>query len=114
MGQAMETTIKESGNVKIVLFDGELDSTSSSAADEELSKLRDDGAKKVLINFEKLDFISSAGLRILLSTAQILKKVGGELRVCSLNKTIQDIFNVSGFVTLLNVFEDESQALANF
>ena len=110
----METAIKDIGEVKIVSFEGELDSTSSADADKQLSGLRESGIKKILINFEKLDFISSAGLRILLSTAQNLKKTGGELRVCNLNETVQDVFNVSGFATLLNVFNNESSALDGF
>ena len=110
----MEITIRTEAEVNIVLFTGELDSTSSTEADKQLTTLRDTGAKKILIDFQKLDFISSAGLRILLSTAQKLKKVGGELRVCSLNEGILEIFKVSGFASLLNVFDDETAALNGF
>jgi anti-anti-sigma regulatory factor len=49
----------------------------------------------------KLDFISSAGLRVLLATAQELKLDGGELRVCSLNESIKEVFDISGFSALL-------------
>ena len=80
----------------------------------ELNRLMQQGIKKILLNFENLDFIASSGLRILLATAQRLKGDGGELRVCSLNETVQEVFDISGFSTLLSVFENEKKALDTF
>jgi anti-anti-sigma factor len=62
----------------------------------------------------KLDFISSAGLRVLLATAQELKQDGGDLRVCSLNESVKEVFDLSGFSTLLMVLENEETALSGF
>ena len=70
--------------------------------------------KKVLLDLEKLDFITSAGLRVLLATSQELKEVGGELRVCNLNELVQEVFDISGFNTLLMVFDNEAKAMAGF
>jgi anti-anti-sigma factor len=61
-----------------------------------------------------MEFISSAGLRVLLATAQELQKAGGELRVCNLNEEVNEVFDISGFSTILMVFKDESEALQGF
>jgi anti-sigma B factor antagonist len=110
----MEITIHDSKEVKIVRFDGELETNTSHNAEVSLSKLMDEGVKKILVDFEKLDYISSAGLRVLLATAQKLKAEDGALRVCNLNETVQEVFDISGFSTILSVFKTESEALNEF
>ncbi len=68
----MEIVEKEQGAVSIVAIEGSLDTATSAEADSLLSAKIDQGARKILIDFEKLDYISSAGLRILLVTAKNL------------------------------------------
>jgi anti-sigma B factor antagonist len=110
----VEITTRDAGDVKVIEITGELNTVSTPDAEKVLNKLREDGTKKILINLEKLDFISSSGLRILLATGQELKKTDGEMRVCSLNETVTEVFEFSGFDSLLNVAVDESEALAGF
>lgn len=110
----MEITTTNQGDIDIVSLTGELDTNTSSDAEGRLNKLRSNGSKKILLNFENLDFISSAGLRVLLANAQELKNAGGELRVCHLNADVKEVFDISGFSTLLNVFDDKDGALAGF
>jgi anti-anti-sigma factor len=110
----MNITTKDANEVKVVEFDGHLDTTSSPAAENLLNQLREQGARKILVNLEKMDFISSAGLRVLLANAQELKKADGELRVCCLNEDVTEIFEISGFSTILMVFKDEAEALQGF
>lgn len=63
-----------------------------------------------MVSFEKPVFISSARLRVLLMAAKQLKG-SGELRICSLNEVVQDVFDVSGFNMILTVRETEREAL---
>ncbi len=67
-----------------------------------------------MVNFEKPEHNSSAGLSVLLATAKQLKGNSGELRICSLNEFVQAVFEVSGFCTILSVFNSESDALSRF
>ena len=110
----MEITTKDVNDVKVVQIEGELDTSSSPEAQKQLNQLREQGVKKILLDLTKLDFISSAGLRVLLATAQELKEDGGDLRVCSLNREVREVFDVSGFSTLLMVFDNEAKALSGF
>jgi anti-sigma B factor antagonist len=104
----MKIDLQDKENVKIVRFEGKLDTNTTPEAETALNLAIEQGASKILIDFKDLDFVSSAGLRILLATAKKL------LRVCSLNETVRDIFDISGFSTLLRVFDDEQEALAGF
>ncbi|MFT7618882.1 MAG: anti-sigma B factor antagonist [Planctomycetota bacterium] len=101
----------ESGdNFTVVNLDGKLETNTSPEAEVHLNGLIEAGESRIIVDFMKLDFVSSAGLRILLSTAKKLKANGGELRVCSLNETVQEIFDISGFGMLLSVFPNKSAA----
>ena len=110
----MEITTKDMNEIKVLQFQGHLDSNTSQEAEKFLNDLLGQQAKKILVDFEKLDYISSAGLRVLLSTAKQLKTVDGKLRLCNLNETVQEIFDMSGFSTILEVFRTEAQALEGF
>lgn len=110
----MEISVTESGDVRILSFQGNLDTNTSPQAESEINSLIDAGAQKLLVNFEKLDYISSAGLRILLATAKKLKASEGDLKICGLNDTVQEVFDISGFATILSVTKTEDEALGAF
>ncbi|MHC4910777.1 MAG: STAS domain-containing protein [Planctomycetota bacterium] len=110
----MKIDMHEMAGVKVVRVEGKLDTNTTPEAELRLNEAVDQGASKILIDFENLDFVSSAGLRILLSTAKKLSARSGALRVCGLNETVRDIFDMSGFSTLLRVFDNEQDALADF
>jgi anti-sigma B factor antagonist len=110
----METKVRDFNEIKIVQFYGKMDSTTSSEAQCLLSGLMKKGGEKILINFESLDYISSAGLRVLLATAKQLKNSGGSLRICNPNETVLKVFTISGFSQMINVYTSESEAMIGF
>ena len=110
----MDIATRKADGVKVVDFEGSLDTNTSPDAEAHLTELVSQGANKVLVSFEKLDYISSAGLRVLLAVAKLLKSGGGDLRICCLNETVQEVFDITGFGTILNVFGSESEALEGF
>ena len=110
----MKIEIRESQGVQIVAFEGNLDTNTSPEAEKKINELIDAGNQKLLVNFEQLNFIASSGLRVLLATVKKLNTSGGALRICSLNATVQEVFDISGFVTILSVKSTEEDALSSF
>ena len=110
----MEISIKEVGSVTVLGFSGNLDTSTAPEAEDKINGLMEGGASKILINFENLNYISSAGLRVLLATAKKMMTTGGELKICSLNKTVQEVFDISGFSTILSLVANEADALEVF
>ena len=110
----MQISSETQDSITIVRLDGNLDTNTSTEAQDYLNKAIDAGAAKVVVSFEKVDFVSSAGLRVLLATAKRLGGSGGSLRVCGLNETVNEVFEISGFSTILNVFPSETGALSGF
>lgn len=106
----MEITTRTEQDVTIVALAGHLDSNTSPEAQAALDAILAGGVAKVVIDFSALDYISSAGLRVLLGMAKRLKG-GGALRLFGLNETVREVFEISGFATILAVVDTEADAL---
>lgn len=110
----MKLTSKDVGDVKVVSVWGNLDTNTSPDAEEFFNDLVTAGAAKILLNLGDLNFISSAGLRVLLALSKQLRGGAGELRLCALNNNVKDVFEISGFSTILGIYEGEDEALDAF
>lgn len=84
-----------------ILLEGRLDTTTSPSLEAELKQSLD-GITELVFNFEKLDYISSAGLRILLAAQKIMNKQGSML-VTNVNEVIAEVFEVTGFSDILTI-----------
>ena len=107
----MEITNERFGDTVVARFGGSIDTNTAPKALEHFDALVDGDASVIVANFASVDFVSSAGLRVLLATA---KRIGssGSLRLCGLNPSVREVFDVSGFSTIFTIFDDESSALA--
>ena len=106
----MEISTRQSNDIHIVGIVGSLDSTTSPEAQKALDQVLA-GARKVVLDFSKLDYISSAGLRVLLGAAKKLRGSGETLRMFGLNQSVREVFEISGFSTILAVYPSEAEAL---
>lgn len=89
------------GDQLTIQLEGRLDTTTAPQLEEEL-KASLAGVKKLVMDFEKLDYLSSAGLRVLLSAQKTMNKQG-EMVIRSVNETISEIFEVTGFIDILTI-----------
>lgn len=114
-GQAMDIRTRSQNGVTVLAFAGSLDSNTSPAAQQAVDETLKTGAKKLVVDCTALDYISSAGLRVLLGAAKRLGGgSGGGLRLFGLNETVREVFEISGFSTILAVFGTEAEALRGF
>ena len=88
-------------NTWIVSIEGRLD-TNTSPELEEFLKSQLEGKKEVVLDFAALDYISSAGLRVLLATQKQMNQQGS-LKIRNISETIQEIFEVTGFSDILEI-----------
>jgi len=82
-------------------LEGRLDTITSPELEEEL-KASLENAQALVLDFEKLDYISSAGLRVLLSAQKTMAK-RGEMKLTHVNETVMEIFEVTGFADILTI-----------
>lgn len=85
-----------------LLLEGRLDSAASTETEEIFEKMTE-RFEKLVINMEKLEYVSSAGLRILKKTHMAMKKKNGELVLRKVNQFVMEVFEVTGFVALLKI-----------
>ena len=82
---------------------GRLDGASSSAFESDGIAIIESGGKLLLIDLEELDYVSSAGLRALLSIAKHIVAAGGRMAVCSAKPNIAELFDVSGIDGIIDI-----------
>ncbi len=110
----MNITTTEVEGITIAAFEGNLDTNTAPDAEERLGELLEKGVTKILVDFTTLNYISSAGLRVLLVTTKRLGGTGGSMRLCGLNETVDEVFEISGFSTIFSVFGTRDEALDGF
>ena len=90
----------EGGKLTVAL-EGRLDTTTAPQLEAELKDSLD-GATELTLDMEKLEYISSAGLRVILSAQKIMNRQG-EMKVTHVGETIMEIFEVTGFSDILTI-----------
>ncbi|MCO4764379.1 MAG: STAS domain-containing protein [Myxococcales bacterium] len=96
----------------IVRFVGSLDTGTAAQAQSHMTGLIGSVEGVVIADLGGVDYISSAGLRVLLATGKKLRRSGSELRICALNEMAEEVFEISGFSTLFKIFDTAEAALA--
>ena len=89
------------GSKLTMVLEGRLDTTTAPQLENELKDALD-GADTLVLDFSKLEYISSAGLRVLLSAQKVMTCKGG-MTIRHVNDVIMEIFEVTGFVDILNI-----------
>lgn len=92
---------KQDQDTLTIFLEGRLDTTTSPDL-EEMLKGSLDGVTNLILDFEKLEYISSAGLRVLLSTQKVMNRQG-EMKLIHVRSEVIEIFEVTGFLDILTV-----------
>lgn len=92
---------KTEGTSLCIALEGRMDTTTAPQLEAEI-KGSMEGVKELILDFEKLEYLSSAGLRVLLA-AQKMMNQHGSMKICHVNETIMEIFEVTGFVDILTI-----------
>jgi anti-sigma B factor antagonist len=110
----MKIENKSSGDVKIVLPTGRLDASSSDELKVNIEGQIGEGCRKIVVNFDRVEYISSSGLRVMLASLKQLRKTGGDLKLASLKPYVRETFEIAGFTQLFEIYDREEEAVAEF
>ena len=108
----MEFAQERIGDVAIVKLAGRLDSSTAQPAEERFAKVLAEGAPNLAIDLSELDYISSAGLRVLLVMAKKMQQADGKMVLFGLGANVREVFSISGFDRIFAIQSDRSAALA--
>lgn len=110
----MEINIGSEGNIVIMSLKGRLDTMNFPQMDKELTALIDNQNRQIVLECSALDYVSSSGLRVLLKGLKQMEAVHGRLTLCGLQDQISQIFKISGFDHLFEIYPHREEAVASF
>ncbi|GAA0780633.1 STAS domain-containing protein [Castellaniella ginsengisoli] len=108
----MPFAIEKSGTVLVCQPQGLINSANAAAFEADLMAQVDKGEQRIVLDLARLDYISSAGLRVVLLLAKKLKQAGGALILCDIQPNVREVFEISGFLAILKVCDTRAEAVA--
>ncbi len=108
----MAISAERADGTVIAKADGRIDSSNSREFHSELEAVVTDSDAALVLDFEDLAYISSAGMRVILLTAKSLQKSGMKFVLCSMNDSIREVFKISGFDKIIDIHNSQVEALA--
>ena len=110
----MEIKQEIKDDVTVLHVSGRLDASTAAELEAILIPLIEQNGKKIVLNLDGLEYISSAGLRILLLGMKMMKKVSGKMVICEMIEHIREIFEIAGFLPIFTIVATQEDALATF
>ena len=99
----MEITYRIDKDILYIAIDGRIDASNANAAGEKIFSIKSDNpGKHTVIDADKLEYISSAGLRVLLAAQKTMNRQGS-MKVKNVNEIVMEIFDVTGFADILTI-----------
>lgn len=99
----MELKEEQIGSVLLVQIRGRLDSTTSPVLGERLTQILGDGKARLLVDFSQLEYISSAGFRVLLQAGKRADEGAAKLVLCGVSGKVRQLFDLGGFLDLFSI-----------
>lgn len=110
----MNIRASKQNQVQQLFLEGRLDTNTSPLFTSYFNKLIEQGETLFLFDFSNLEYISSAGLRVLLSAGKIIKSKGGSLVLCALNENVFEVFEITGFTEIFEIKASLARAMEEF
>lgn len=108
----MEFESRKESDGTVVALGGRLDAVTAPDYERHMRELIDGGDRRLVLDLERLEYISSAGLRGLLLTAKLLRAQGGQMCLANVKGDAKSVFDMSGFNTMFRIEGSVAEALA--
>lgn len=107
----MNIQVSQKEHYLIVALQGRLDTTQADGVERQIQEILGQGHNKIIFDCMEMEYISSSGLRIFLIVQKKMMGSGGTLKICNLQPTIHEIFDMSGFSMIFSILPDLESAL---
>ncbi len=109
----MKLSAKQIENVVVISIEGDLDAKNGPELAQFFKEQMEDNMNFVA-DFSKVEFISSAGLRVLLATVKDARRQGGDLRLAATQKNVDKVLTISGFTRIIKIYKKVDEAVHSF
>ena len=114
MPNPFSVTTDSEGDFAVIHLEGAVDAHTAPQFEEAVQKVIDDGQNKIVVDCEKLSYISSAGLGVFMGFVEELREAGGDIKICGLTEKVKQPVEILGFETLFHFCPDVAQAKEKF
>jgi anti-sigma B factor antagonist len=108
------TSIKERGEVSIINLKGFLDAHTAPTLENNFTQLINSNKYKIVVNFEDLAYISSAGLGVFMAYIESIRDNRGDIKFTNMSDKVFNIFDLLGFPLLYEIYKNEDEAINKF
>lgn len=105
----VEKTVEN--NVCVLALNGAIDSSKSAVLEQAINQAINDGHRKLLLDCTSLEYTSSAGLRVLLSTAKKLRGAEDRFALCTPNENVSEVLDIAGMSSILKIHPTREEAI---
>lgn len=110
-GERLMLTFVDAGSHTEVLVTGDVDSGTAGIFEQRFKEAIESGRLRFVVSLDNVELVTSAGLRVLLMLAKELKKQGGDIALYDCQKSVMDVFEMTGFDSILNIGDSYEQAV---
>ena len=109
-----EISQAEKGNVTVLHIKGFLDAHTAPKFENALQQLIGENRVKIVVNMDQLDYISSAGLGVIMGFIEEIREKSGDIKMSNLSPKVYRVFDLLGFPALYEIYEKEEEAQSKF
>jgi anti-sigma B factor antagonist len=110
----METEKHEYKRVAVIAVTGRVDSETAPKLESELRELVDAGKTQIVLDLKNVEYMSSAGLRAMVSTLKSVKRVNGDLRLANPSTRVDEVLRLAGLTSIFSIHPTQEEAVASF
>jgi anti-anti-sigma factor len=110
----VEIETQEHKRVVVITVEGRIDSATAADFEDALNDFTEQGKNNIVLDLSEVDFISSAGLRVLVTTRKAVKSAGGDIVLASSSEQVQETLEIAGLDVLFDQFPDRETAIGSF
>ncbi|MDD3125614.1 MAG: STAS domain-containing protein [Candidatus Kapabacteria bacterium] len=114
MENSFEVKNAKCGEIQIISPCGYLDAHTAPELENAIRTAIDAGEKFLLVDFESLDYISSAGLGVFMAFIEDIREIGGDIKMSSLKQKVYAVFDLLGFPILFDILPTKQEGIAKF
>jgi anti-sigma B factor antagonist len=112
--QNFHINLDQIDEIKKLNLNGYLDAHTAPILEDEIEKAVSAGSKYLLVDFENLDYISSAGLGVFMAFIEELRENGGDIKMCAMKPKVFSVFDLLGFPILFDIENTSMDAMSKF
>ena len=110
----MDILTEELKSVSVMGVSGRVDSATAPDLENALKKLVETEKTQIVLDLKNVEYMSSAGLRAMVSTLKAVKRVNGDLRLASPSPRVEEVLRLAGLTSIFSIFASRDEAVASF